>query len=406
MPRAFELAASQPWLMLPDALDNLLTIADRMGDPGALESKTGIRLENTRTVAVRDGVAIIPVVGPVFRYANIFNEISGATSTQVLATDLQTALDDPKVKSIILNIDSPGGVAAGINELADQIYAGRSRKRIVAYVGGTGASAVYWLASAAAEVVVDETAVLGSIGVVVEAVVEGEAASGRKRYQIVSRNAPNKRPDLGTEEGRAKVGETIDAMGEVFVAKVARNLGVDAEQVPAMGDFGGLRVGADAVASGLAHRLGSLESLITELATPAINQPRKYSMTTVNSTAQLREALAAGTDPATIEIAQVNQPDLAAVRTEAATAERARITAINALASKGFEFEIAAAIDAGTSVEATALQLVKASQDRGISLHGIKADAKGVSTSAPGEHGEQAERTVAVNAIVTGASRR
>ena len=406
MPRAFELAASQPWLMLPDALDNLLTIADRMGDPGALESKTGIRLENTRTVAVRDGVAIIPVVGPVFRYANIFNEISGATSTQVLATDLQTALDDPKVKSIILNIDSPGGVAAGINELADQIYAGRSRKRIVAYVGGTGASAVYWLASAAAEIVVDETAVLGSIGVVVEAVVEGEAASGRKRYQIVSRNAPNKRPDLGTEEGRAKVGETIDAMGEVFVAKVARNLGVDAEQVPAMGDFGGLRVGADAVASGLAHRLGSLESLITELATPAINQPRKYSMTTVNSTAQLREALAAGTDPATIEIAQANQPDLAAVRTEAATAERARITAINALASKGFESEIAAAIDAGTSVEATALQLVKASQDRGISLHGIKADAKGVSTCAPGEQGEQAERTVAVNAIVTGASRR
>lgn len=129
-------------------------------------------------------------------------------------------------------------------------------------------------------------------------------------------------------------------------------------------------------------------------------------MTTVNSTAQLREALAAGTDPATIEIAQASQPDLAAVRTEAATAERARITAINALASKGFESEIAAAIDAGTSVEATALQLVKASQDRGISLHGIKADGKGVSTSAPAEQGEQAERSVAVNAIVTGASRR
>ncbi|RXT61493.1 hypothetical protein B1F74_21245, partial [Pseudomonas syringae] len=79
MPRALELAASQPWLMLPDALDNLLTIADRMGDPGALESKTGIRLENSRTVSVRNGVAIIPVVGPVFRYANLFTEISGAT---------------------------------------------------------------------------------------------------------------------------------------------------------------------------------------------------------------------------------------------------------------------------------------------------------------------------------------
>lgn len=410
MPRAFELAASQPWLMLPGALDNLLTIADRMGDPAALETRTGMRLDNSRTVSVRNGVAIIPVVGPVFRYANLFTEISGATSTQVLATDLQTALDDPKISAIILNIDSPGGVAAGINELADQIHAARDRKRIVAYIGGTGASAAYWIASAANEIVIDETALAGSIGVVVEAVVGGEEASGRKRYQIVSRNAPNKRVDLSTEEGRAKVGETVDAMGDVFVAKVARNLGVEPERVPEMGDFGGLRVGAAAVESGLAHRLGSLETLITELAKPAANQPRKYNMTTVSSTAELREALAAGTDPQTIEIAQANQPDLESIRTqsreEGATAERQRITGINAMASKGFETEIAAAIDAGTTVEATALQLFKAAQDRGISLNAIKADATGASTSTPTGDAAQGERKAVVNAIVEGASRR
>ncbi|MFJ2388635.1 S49 family peptidase [Pseudomonas koreensis] len=410
MPRAFELAASQPWLMLPGALDNLLTIADRMGDPAALETRTGMRLDNSRTVSVRNGVAIIPVVGPVFRYANLFTEISGATSTQVLATDLQTALDDPKVSAIILNIDSPGGVAAGINELADQIHSARDRKRIVAYIGGTGASAAYWIASAASEIVIDETALAGSIGVVVEAVVGADEANGRKRYQIVSRNAPNKRVDLATEEGRAKVGETVDAMGDVFVAKVARNLGVNPERVPEMGDFGGLRVGVAAVNSGLAHRLGSLETLITELAKPAVTQPRKYNMTTVSSTAELREALAAGTDPQTIEIAQASQPDLESVRAqgreEGATAERQRITGINAMASKGFETEIAAAIDAGTSVEATALQLFKAAQDRGISLSAIKADATGASTSTPTGDAAQGERKAVVNAIVEGASRR
>lgn len=124
MSRALELAASQPWLMLPDALDNLLTISDRMGDPVALATKRGERLEETRRVTMRGNVAVVPVVGPIFRYANLFTEISGATSTQVLATDLQRALDDPKVKSIVLNIDSPGGVASGINELAEMIYAG------------------------------------------------------------------------------------------------------------------------------------------------------------------------------------------------------------------------------------------------------------------------------------------
>lgn len=92
MPRALELAASQPWLMLPDALDNLLAISDRMGDPVALATKRGERLEETRSVSLRNGVAVVPVIGPIFRYANLFTEISGATSTQVLATDIQRAL--------------------------------------------------------------------------------------------------------------------------------------------------------------------------------------------------------------------------------------------------------------------------------------------------------------------------
>lgn len=407
MSRAFELAASQPWLMLPAALDNLLAISDRLGDPMSLEAKRGERLENTRQVTVRNGVAVVPVVGPIFRYANLFTEISGATSTQVLATDIQQALDDPKIKAIVLNIDSPGGVASGINELAELIYAGRDRKRIVSYIGGTGASAGYWIASAASEIVIDEASLAGSIGVVVEAVVEGENATGRKRYQIVSRNAPNKRPDLATEEGRAKIGETIDALGEVFVGKVARNLGVAAETVPEMGDHGGLRVGADAVKHGLAHRVGSLEALITELAKPAITtNPRIHTMTTVTTTAELRTALAAGTDPATIEIAQASQPDLGAIRTEAATVERERIKGINALASKGFEQAIEAAIDNGSSVEATALVLFKAAQDRGISLQGIKSDAQGVSGTTPAGDSKEAERKAAVSAIVVGASRR
>ncbi|MGF6591091.1 S49 family peptidase [Pseudomonas sp. 2835] len=406
MPRALELAASQPWLMLPDALDNLLAISDRMGDPVALATKRGERLEETRSVSLRNGVAVVPVIGPIFRYANLFTEISGATSTQVLATDIQRALDDPKVKAIVLNIDSPGGVASGINELAEMIFAGRSRKRIVAYIGGTGASAGYWIASAASEIVIDEASLAGSIGVVVEAVVENESASGRKRYQIVSRNAPNKRLDLSTEEGRSKLGETIDALGDVFVSKVARNLGVDAETVPEMGDHGGLRVGADAVKHGLAHRVGSLEALITELAKPAITSTRIYTMTTVKTTADLRAALAAGTDVNTIEIAQADQPDIASIRTEAATEERERIKGINALASKGFEKEIEAAIDNGSSVEATALVMFKAAQDRGISLASIKSDAQGVTGTTPTGDGKQGERKAAVSAIVSGASRR
>ncbi|MGC3305734.1 S49 family peptidase [Pseudomonas aeruginosa] len=405
--RAFELAASQPWLMLPEHLENLLAIAERMGDPQALVTREGERLNKARTVTVRNGVAIVPVTGPIFRYANLFTEISGATSTQVLATDIQRALDDPAVRSIVLNIDSPGGVASGINELAELVYEGRKRKRIVTYAGGYLASAAYWIGSAAQEIVIDETAMAGSIGVIVEAVVQPDGPDKPKRYQVVSRNAPNKRPDVTTEEGRKKIGETVDALAEVFENKVARNLGVAAERIPEMGDYGGLLVGAAAVQAGLAHRLGSLEALITELAKPAATQPRKASMTVVKTTAELREALASGIDPNTIEVASVGADEIQAARTEAAVAERKRIQGISALASKGFEKEVAAAIEAGTSVEATALQLLQAASDRGITLAGIVADSTGASASTPaGDDAASKERGAAVSAIVSGAKRR
>ncbi|WP_312224330.1 S49 family peptidase [Stutzerimonas nitrititolerans] len=407
MSRAFELAASRPWLMLPDALDGLMAIADRQGDPEALEARLGRQLENTRAVTVRDGVAVIPVVGPIMRYANLFTRISGATSTQELATDFQAALADPKVKAIVFNVDSPGGEANGINELSDMIHAARGKKPIKAYGGGSVASGAYWVASSTDELVVDDTALLGSIGVVVE-VATREAREGEKRWTITSRNAPNKRPDISTEEGRAEISKSIDALGDVFVAKVARNLGVDAEKVPAMGDHGGLLVGAAAVKAGLAHRLGSLETLIAELAGPASNTTRKLSMTIVKTTAELQQALAAGTDPQTIQIAAPEQVDTAAIQSEAAKTERDRINGINALAVKGFEAEISTAIENGSSVEATALALFKAAQDRGISIDGIKSDAQGVKTAATNTAGEkaQAEQKSTVAAIVAGANAR
>lgn len=388
MIKAFELAAERPWLITESALDQLMAIADRMGDPEALETRLGRPLDNSQSAVVRDGVAIIPVTGPIFRYANMFTRISGATSTQVLATDIQAALDNPQVRGIVLNVDSPGGEANGINELSDLIYSARSKKPIKAYVGGMAASGGYWIASAASEVVIDDTGMAGSIGAVVEIRLGDDKESG-KRYQIVSRNAPNKRPDLSTEGGRAKVAETIDALGDVFAAKVARNLGVDPEDVPAMGDHGGIKMGAAAVEAGLAHRLGSLESVIADLARPAANQQRKPSMQ-VKTTAELRAAIEAGTDPLTIEIAEpvMSEPvDVDAIKAEASqaavTAERERIKGINALAAAGFEEEVQAAIDTGLSVEATALSLYKASQDRGVTLGAIKSDAKSAAAASP-----------------------
>mgnify|MGYP000846021320 CR=1 FL=1 len=409
---AFELAASQTWLILPDALDNILSIAKRSNDVEALETRLGKQLEHTHTVTNRNGVAVIPVTGPIFRYANLMTRISGATSTEVLATDIQTALDDPSIKSIVLNIDSPGGVASGMNELANLIYQGREKKKIVAYIGGTGASAAYWIASAAHEIVIDDIGMAGSIGAALS-VKLGKKDDGSTTYEIVSSNAPNKRPDLTTEEGRAKLGEMVDSLGSVFQQKVALHLGVDPEKIPAMGDLGGIRVGADAVTHGLAHRLGSLESLITELSTPQqptnLWRPTTMTKTVVTTSAELLAALAVGTDAQDIVIeappATLESFDLTSVKAEAAKAERERVTAITQLAGPEFQAEIDAAIEGGHSAETAAMAILTASKARGISLSGIQHDSTSAAHQSPASDDDKVaeKRTGLVGLMLKGA---
>jgi membrane-bound ClpP family serine protease len=98
------------------------------------------------------------------------------------------------VSAIVLNLDTPGGAVNGVDELARAIFAARERKRIIAYVGGMGASAGYWLASAASEIVVSDAAILGSIGVrmVAQDTTEADRKSGR--VEFISSQSPANAP--------------------------------------------------------------------------------------------------------------------------------------------------------------------------------------------------------------------
>jgi signal peptide peptidase SppA len=394
MTDAFSIAASRPWLIQQEALETVLAVAQRMGDPEALQARTGRPLDNARRVSMRDGVAVIPVTGPIFRYANLFSEISGATSTQVLATDIQAALDNKFVRAIVLDMNTPGGEATGINELANLIREGRKIKPIKAYGGGLMASAGYWLGSAADEIIIDDTAMLGSIGVLMSYLdtSERDTKAGVRRVEIVSSQSPDKRVDPATDEGRTKVQAVVDGLAELFVAAVATNRNTTPEKV--LSDFGrgGVLIGRAAVKAGMADRIGSLETVIAELAGSASNSTRNTTMSsksgqvTVSTTDDLRQALAAGYTADQITIAS-NDAAIATARAEGETAgrtaataeavkaERERINAVQALAREGFDAELKTALDEGHSPEAFALALMKAAQDRGVTLDAIKKDS-------------------------------
>lgn len=261
---AFSLACSVPWAILPDALQTVLEIAARENpSPQAVAAELGRPLDHTHRVTLRDGVAVIPVTGPVFRRANLFTEVSGATSIEMLATDLRQALSDPTVKAILLDIDSPGGEVNGVQEFAEMVYRARKRKPVAAYISHLGASAAYWIASAADEIVLAETAAAGSIGVL--AAVRKPGSESARDIQFVSSQSPHKVVDPTTETGRSRIQQMIDHLGDVFVETVARNRDVSTETVLADFGQGGVLIGRHAVAAGLADRLGSFEDTVAAL---------------------------------------------------------------------------------------------------------------------------------------------
>jgi ClpP class serine protease len=153
------------WAITPDALKTIVSIAERTN----LSPKRSRRARREAQERVchhgarrrRDD----PRRGPMFRYASFFTRVSGATAYEDVARDFGAALDDPRVRGIVLSIDSPGGEVNGNAELSQMVYAARGKKPIIAYVSNLGASAAYWLASAADAVVIAPTSILGSIGV-------------------------------------------------------------------------------------------------------------------------------------------------------------------------------------------------------------------------------------------------
>jgi ClpP class serine protease len=214
--------SGEPWAITESALQTILEIAARENEsPQAVAAKLGRNLQNTYSVMERDGVAIIPVTGPLFRYANLFTAISGASSYELIARDFTAALENPQIKGIILDIDSPGGEVNGVSELSNMVYAARGKKPVVAYASGDAASGAYWIASAADEIVVSETSALGSIGVV--GVYRGKSVGTTSDVEIVSSQSPHKRLDPQSDEGRARLQARIDSMADVFIGAIARN---------------------------------------------------------------------------------------------------------------------------------------------------------------------------------------
>jgi ClpP class serine protease len=284
--RALALIRAGHWAITDAGLEQIQAIAARENvitpevlakieaHKEAVAAKKAARMDGTEGVTKREGgVGILDVSGPIFPYANLFTQIIGATSIEKLALDFNAALSDRSVSAILFCFGSPGGNIVGINEFANQVFAARGIKPIVAYVGEMACSAAYWIASACDEIVLDATAEVGSIGMIGRSGKEPQSAS---TIVVKSRRAAKKNLDPTTEAGKAALQTTVDFAEGVLVSSIARNRGMTEEQVTK--EEGAVLMGQAAIDAGLADRLGSFEGLIAELGgVPSGVRPGSYA---------------------------------------------------------------------------------------------------------------------------------
>lgn len=274
-PRLLE-ALDQPWAITREKLVEIRAIYLRhLGgekiDIAAIEARIGEPLSNDPERFTMDGdVAIVPIHGVIMKRANMFTKISGGVSTQLLEQDLAVLRDDPLVRAVVLDIDSPGGTVDGTPGLMQAVRDLNAAKPVVAFSDGVIASAAYWIGSAASEIyIASEVVQAGSIGVI--ATHEDRSEANRQQGVSVThitagRYKAIESPDAPlSDEARAEIQSRCDYLYGVMVRDIAENRSVSASTVLERMAEGRIFIGAQAIEAGLVDGVSTLDSIVANL---------------------------------------------------------------------------------------------------------------------------------------------
>lgn len=313
-------ATETPWAILPEKLAAISALleakanGERFSDEEIL-ARIGGEAGPPAKAAIGRGVAVLPLYGVISPRMGSLNETSGGTSAERFAAWFDAALADESVGAIVLDIDSPGGSVAGIEELSARIFAARGTKPIIASVGYMAASAAYWIAASADEIVVTESSQVGSIGIIAlhADTSEADAKEGVK-VTVLSYGEHKAEESYGplTKEAAAAMQERINAFGSLFVRAVARGRGTTEAQVRAEYGKGRIVSAQDALMRGMADRSASLAEVIAEYAQPSRGKARAIGSRAAAIPDRILAALDGVTDPRATVTVHLDTSKLAA----------------------------------------------------------------------------------------------
>ena len=152
-------------------------------------------------------------------------------NADAILKEIETAQKDPKIKGILLNVDSPGGAVPPSIEIAYAIKALKEYKPVVAYASGIMASGSYYASIYANKIIANPGSIVGSIGVIMESAnVEELMKTIGVETQIVKQGTykeagtPTRK---WTAEERAELETLTKDTYELFIQDVADARGLD-----------------------------------------------------------------------------------------------------------------------------------------------------------------------------------
>lgn len=313
---------SKPMAISHKGLESLLEAAERIrssSDPKAMLSFLFGEAEEERPYTLQDGVAVIEAVGNVVKRPPRWSWFQRVSTVQ-LREAIQAALEDPAVRAVLLDMESPGGLVDGTKDLADWIMSVRGQKPMHAFANGLMASAAYYIGAAMDEVTASPTAEVGSIGVLqlhVDWSKWNEKSGVKPTWLAAGRWKAVGNPDEPLSEAdRKHLLDPINKLYATFVTDVARYRGLDPDKAGEWAD-GRTFLAQDALAVGLINQVETRQQLIERIS-------KEVNMD-LNELKTKHPALVTQIETGAREAAKA---DLDKAKTEAATNERERVIGI------------------------------------------------------------------------------
>ncbi len=208
-----------------------------------------------------DQVALIDIAGLIAENPGL-----GGTAPRTTVNFLRRAEANPRVKAVVLRVNSGGGSPAAAEEIYTAIRRLRDGgKPVVVSMGDVAASAAYYISAAADRIVANPSTMTGSIGVISQTIVFEDLLQehGITVETIVSgpfKDATSSYRKL-TDEERAYMQAMVNDVLETFIEAVAAGRGLDKEYVRTLAD-GRIFTGRQAHELRLVDELGGLEDAI------------------------------------------------------------------------------------------------------------------------------------------------